>query len=61
MNAQWNPPTPIDDLFKQLHDGQLFAKDGKEDITIPSSFASATTMSTQLDSSTMHSKSGEPN
>jgi hypothetical protein len=33
MNAQWNPPTPIADLFKQLHDGQLFAKDGKEDIT----------------------------
>ena len=33
MNAQWNPPTPITDLFKQLQDGQIFAKDGKEDIT----------------------------
>ncbi len=33
MNAQWNPPTPIADLFKQLQDGQIFAKDGKEDIT----------------------------
>jgi hypothetical protein len=33
MNAQWNPPTPIADLFKQLKDGQLFAKEGKEDIT----------------------------
>ena len=33
MNAQWNPPTPIADLFKQLQDGQLLAKDGNEDIT----------------------------
>jgi hypothetical protein len=33
MNAQWNPPTPIADLFKQLQDGQIFALDGKEDIT----------------------------
>jgi hypothetical protein len=33
MNAQWNPPTSIADLYKQLQDGQVFAKDGKEDIT----------------------------
>jgi hypothetical protein len=33
MNAQWNPPTPIADLFQQLQDGQTFAKDGFEDIT----------------------------
>jgi hypothetical protein len=33
MNTQWNPPTPIADLFQQLQDGQTFAKDGKEDIT----------------------------
>ena len=33
MNAQWNPPTPIADLFKQLQDGQLLAKNGHEDIT----------------------------
>ena len=33
MNAQWNPPTPIADLFKQLQDGQILAKDGNEDIT----------------------------
>jgi hypothetical protein len=33
MNAQWNPPTAIADLFKQLQDGQILARDGKEDIT----------------------------
>jgi hypothetical protein len=33
MNAQWNPPTPIADLFQQLQDGQTFAKDGHKDIT----------------------------
>jgi uncharacterized phage-associated protein len=33
MNAQWNPPTTIADLFQQLQDGQTFAKDGFEDIT----------------------------
>jgi hypothetical protein len=33
MNAQWNPPTPIADLFQQLQDGQTFAKDGLKDIT----------------------------
>jgi hypothetical protein len=33
INAQWNPPTPIADLFQQLQDGQTFAKDGNEDIT----------------------------
>jgi hypothetical protein len=33
MTAQWNPPTPIEDLFLQLHDGQEFAADGNESIS----------------------------
>jgi hypothetical protein len=33
MNAQWNPPTPIADLFQQLQDGQTFTTDGHKDIT----------------------------
>ena len=33
MLATWHPPTPIEDLFKQLRDGQKFAKTGGEDIT----------------------------
>jgi hypothetical protein len=33
MTAQWNPPTPIADLFLQLHDGQEFAADGNESIS----------------------------
>jgi len=32
MTAQWNPPTPIEDLFLQLHEGQLFATEGLETI-----------------------------
>ena len=24
MTARWNPPTPIDDLFQQLNDGNEF-------------------------------------
>jgi hypothetical protein len=33
MTAQWNPPTPIEDLFLQLRDGQEFATEGKETIS----------------------------
>jgi hypothetical protein len=33
MTAQWNPPTPIEDLFLQLRDGQEFATDGNETIS----------------------------
>ena len=32
MTAQWNPPTPIEDLFLQLYEGQLFATEGSETI-----------------------------
>ncbi len=34
MTAQWNPPTPIEDLFLQLRDGQEFAAEGNEVISI---------------------------
>ena len=30
MTAQWNPPTPIEDLFLQLREGQLFATEESE-------------------------------
>ena len=33
MTAQWNPPTPIEDLFLQLRDGQEFATDGNKTIS----------------------------
>ena len=33
MKQAWNPPTPIEELYKQLRDGQKFAKKGGEDIT----------------------------
>jgi hypothetical protein len=33
MTAKWNPPTPIEDLFLQLRDGQEFAADGNESIS----------------------------
>ena len=33
MKTTWHPPSPIEDLFKQLRDGQKFAKKGGEDIT----------------------------
>ena len=33
MKADWNPPTPIEDLFKQLREGQKFAKLGNETIS----------------------------
>jgi hypothetical protein len=33
MTAQWNPPTPIQDLFLQLRDGQEFATDGDESLS----------------------------
>ena len=33
MNETWQPPTPIEDLYKQLRDGQKFARTGGEDIT----------------------------
>ena len=33
MKAPWNPPTPIEDLFKQLREGQKFAKLGGESIS----------------------------
>jgi hypothetical protein len=33
MTAKWNPPTPIEDLFLQLRDGQEFATDGNESIS----------------------------
>lgn len=32
MKAQWNPPTPIEELFKQLEEGQLYAASGGETI-----------------------------
>ena len=32
MKAQWNPPTPIETLFKQLENGQEFAAEGNEKI-----------------------------
>jgi hypothetical protein len=32
MTAQWNPPTPIQDLYLQLRDGREFATEGKETI-----------------------------
>ena len=32
MTAQWNPPTPIEDLFLQLREGQQFATEGSETI-----------------------------
>jgi len=32
MTAQWNPPTPIEDLFLQLREGQEFATEGSETI-----------------------------
>jgi hypothetical protein len=33
MTAQWNPPTPIEDLFLQLRDGQEFATEGNKTIS----------------------------
>ena len=33
MKAPWNPPTPIEELFNQLHEGQEFAETGGEEIT----------------------------
>ena len=33
MKTPWNPPTPIEELFKQLREGQEFAAKGGEDIT----------------------------
>ena len=30
MKTQWNPPTPIETLFKQLEEGQAFAAEGNE-------------------------------
>ena len=33
MNAQWTPPTAIENLFKQLLDGQIFARQGGETIS----------------------------
>ena len=32
MKTPWNPPTPIQDLFKQIKNGQDFAKKGGENI-----------------------------
>jgi hypothetical protein len=32
MTAQWNPPTPIEDLYLQLRDGSEFATEGQETI-----------------------------
>jgi len=32
MTAQWNPPTPIEDLYLQLRDGREFATEGNETI-----------------------------
>ena len=32
MTAQWNPPTPIEDRFLQLREGQLFGTEGSETI-----------------------------
>jgi len=32
MTAQWNPPTPIEDLFLQLREGQEFTTEGSETI-----------------------------
>ena len=32
MTAQWSPPTPIEDLFLQLQEGQVFATEGHETI-----------------------------
>ena len=33
MKTPWNPPTPIEELFKQLRKGQKFAKQGNVTIT----------------------------
>ena len=33
MKAPWNPPTPIEELFKQLREGQELAEMGGEQIT----------------------------
>ena len=33
MNTAWNPPTPIEDLFTQLEEGEKFATAGREDIS----------------------------
>jgi hypothetical protein len=33
MNAPWNPPTPISELFKQINDGMTFAAAAGEPIT----------------------------
>ena len=32
MKAPWSPPTPVEELFKQLREGQKFAKKGNETI-----------------------------
>ena len=32
MKTPWNPPTPIEDLWKQLREGQDFALQGNEPI-----------------------------
>ena len=34
MNLPWNPPTPIETLFKQLEDGLDFARAGQEDLAL---------------------------
>ena len=33
MKAPWMPPSPIEDLFKQLRDGQKFAEKGGDTIS----------------------------
>ena len=33
MKVQWNPPTPVSNLWKQLSDGRKFAHAGKETIS----------------------------
>ena len=45
MIAQWNNPTPIEDLFIQIRDGQEFATDVQEKYLTLSFFASTTTSS----------------
>jgi hypothetical protein len=34
MNQPWNPPTPIETLFKQLEDGLDFARAGEEELAL---------------------------
>jgi hypothetical protein len=35
MQAQWNPPTPIESLFMQIEDGVAFAAEGLDEPTKP--------------------------